>query len=192
MSPSRTSDDVRLRAAATEERCAFPIDKAPQTVVMQTAGRRTFRRRRRHKAIGDFSAQCLTDAAKRGYSACAALRFSGRARQFEACQPGGNGTNDQAASLSLAACGGSCGVVTIGAGGATRTARRRRAHCKFIVVVPPQNQLLPNVRQLAKFSMEITVRQNGAAVLKSHAVYKNMRRLSMDRGNPSQEVRLTG
>lgn len=191
MSPSRTSDDVCLCTAATEEMCAFPIDKAPQTVVMQTAGRRTFRRRRRHKGIGDFSAQCLTDAAKRGYSACAALRFSGRARQFEACQPGGNGTNDQAASLSLAACGGSCGVVTIGAGGATRSARCSRAHCKFIVV-PPQNQLLPNVRQLAKFGMKITVRQNGAPVLKSGAVYKNTRRLSMDRGNPSQEVRLTG
>lgn len=38
---------------------AFPIDKAPQTVVIQTAGHRTFRRRQRHKCVGDFSAQCL-------------------------------------------------------------------------------------------------------------------------------------
>ena len=36
---------------------------------------RTFGRRDRHIGVGDFSAQCLTDAAKRGYSACAALRF---------------------------------------------------------------------------------------------------------------------
>ena len=38
---------------------------------------RTFGCRHRHMDVGDFSAQYLTDAAKRRFSACAALRFSG-------------------------------------------------------------------------------------------------------------------
>ncbi|MBH5371461.1 hypothetical protein [Bradyrhizobium glycinis] len=71
------------------------------------------------------------------YSACAALRFPRRARQFEAYQPGGNGTYGQAKWLSLAACGGCCDAMpTIGAGGATRNARRRHAHRNFIIVSP--------------------------------------------------------
>ncbi|WP_164937078.1 hypothetical protein [Bradyrhizobium vignae] len=86
--------------------------------------------------------------------------FSGRAGQLDACQPGGNGTKDQTAWLSLAACGGSCdGVLTIGAG-AIRNARRRRAHCNFIVVVPRKSTFFANVRLLAKpdVSSKITVR----------------------------------
>jgi len=69
------------------------------------------------------------------------LRFSGvtfsdLARQFEACQPAGNGTNAQTVSLSLAAFGGCWdGVFAIGTDVVDRSAKRRHAHCKFIVVV---------------------------------------------------------
>jgi hypothetical protein len=57
------------------------------------------------------------------------------ADQPDACQPGGNGTNGQTKWLSFAAFGSSCaGVLLTGAGGVDRSARRRRAHSKFIVV----------------------------------------------------------
>jgi len=64
---------------------------------------RTFGRRDRQISVGDFSAQCLTDAAKRRYCACAALRFW--RVQVEACQPAGNGMSGQTGWSSLAALG---------------------------------------------------------------------------------------
>jgi hypothetical protein len=55
--------------------------------------------------------------------------LSDPAEQPDACHPGGNGTNGQTIWLSLAACGRICTIVlAIGAG----SAKRRRAHCKFI------------------------------------------------------------
>jgi hypothetical protein len=63
------------------------------------------------------------------------LRFS--QDQFVAYQPSGNGRNGQTFWLSLAALGGaSTDVLMSGAGGVDRTAKRRHAHCKFIVVAP--------------------------------------------------------
>ncbi|MCK1543701.1 hypothetical protein IVB12_17475 [Bradyrhizobium sp. 179] len=59
------------------------------------------------------------------------------ANQLEACQPSGNGTNGQTVWLSLAAFGGCwADVFTIGTGAVDRSAKRRHAHCKFIVVAP--------------------------------------------------------
>ena len=64
----------------------------------------------------------------------------GSTRQLEACQPGGNGTNGQIVSLSLAAFGGSwAGVFAVGTGAVGRNARHRCAHCKFIVVAPKRS-----------------------------------------------------
>lgn len=66
---------------------------------------------------------------------CAFQILPDLADQPDACQPGGNGTNGQTLWLSLAAFGGSCdGVLATDTGGVDRSARRRRAHCKFIVV----------------------------------------------------------
>ncbi|WP_167380817.1 hypothetical protein [Bradyrhizobium arachidis] len=57
--------------------------------------------------------------------------------QFEAYQPSGNGSNGHTRWLSLAAFGGtSTNILISGADGVERTATRRHAHCKFIVVVP--------------------------------------------------------
>jgi hypothetical protein len=66
------------------------------------------------------------------------FRLRGVARfqdQFEAYQPRGNGMSGQSVWLSFAAFGDSWAeVLTSGASGIERTAKRRHAHCKFIVV----------------------------------------------------------
>jgi hypothetical protein len=63
--------------------------------------------------------------------------FSGPICQFAAYHPDGNGTNGQTVWLSLAAFGGtSAGALAIGTGVAERSARRKHAHCKFILVAP--------------------------------------------------------
>jgi hypothetical protein len=52
------------------------------------------------------------------------------------------------------------------AGGVDRSAKRRHAHCKFIVVAPA-HQSFSKIR----VSLEITARpQNDALILKSHTV----------------------
>ena len=56
------------------------------------------------------------------------------ADQLEAYQPSGNGSSGHIPWLSLAAFGCCAGVLAMGAGGVDASARRRRSHCKFIVV----------------------------------------------------------
>jgi hypothetical protein len=67
----------------------------------------------------------------------------------------------------LATFRGSCSGVFAGrAGGVDRSAKRRHAHCKFIVVAPA-HQSFSKIR----VSLEINARpQNDALILKSHTV----------------------
>jgi len=67
----------------------------------------------------------------------------------------------------LATFGSSCaGFFASSAGGVDRSAKRKHAHCKFIVVAPA-HQSFSKIR----VSLEITARpQNDALILKSHTV----------------------
>lgn len=107
---------------------------------------RTFDCRRRHMGVGDFSAQHLN-----GRRQAMIFRLRGVALfndQFAAYQPSGNGRYGQTRWLSLAGLGGSeANVLTRGVAGVERSARRRHAHCKFIVVAPGRSILLKNSRR---------------------------------------------
>lgn len=83
--------------------------------------------------------------------------------QFVAYQPSGNGRYGQTRWLSLAGLGGSeANVLTRGAAGVERGARRRHAHCKFIVVAPGRSILLKNSRRFKIANRA----ENGALILK--------------------------
>ena len=89
--------------------------------------------------------------------------------QFEAYQPRGNGTNGQTVWLSFATFG-SVGtkISTSGAGGVDGTARRRHAHCKFIVVAPASKCFSNSVSVQIRWSVQNRhARKNGALILKS-------------------------
>lgn len=114
------------------------------TIRAELAGNdRTFGCRRRHMGVGDFSAQYLN-----GRRQAMIFRLRGVALfndQFVAYQPSGNGRYGQTRWLSLAGLGGSePNVLTRGAAGVERSARRRHAHCKFIVVAPGRSIFLKN------------------------------------------------
>jgi hypothetical protein len=105
--------------------------------------------------------------------------FSGLIRQFAAYQPDGNGTNGQAVWLSLAAFGGSwAGVLAIGSGVVDRSARRRDAHCKFIVVAPPVETFQNTCRFKITAPSKNGALSNHARILgKSRPAFNQSRRL---------------
>lgn len=94
--------------------------------------------------VGDFSAQCLNGRRQamifrlRGVALFQVsffrVAFWNPADQLEAYQPSGNGSSGHIPWLSLAAFGCCADVLAIGTGGVDASARRRRSHCKFIVV----------------------------------------------------------
>jgi hypothetical protein len=94
------------------------------------------------------------------------LRFSD---QFEAYQPSGNGMNGQTIWLSFAAFGDSWAKVLIsGTNGVERTAKRRHAHCKFIVVAPVSQFLFRNsVSSRNPRLQNCRGSKNGTLILKS-------------------------
>jgi hypothetical protein len=98
---------------------------------------RTFGRRQRHMDVGDFSAQYLN-----GRRQAMIFRLCGVAlfpAQFKAYQPAGNGISGQTRQSSLAAFGNLSVVgLATGHGGGETSARRRYAHCKFMIIQPVQ------------------------------------------------------
>lgn len=138
----RTDRHVVLRREFGNATSARFFKALGRTIRTKLAGNdRTFGCRHRHIGVGDFSAQYLN-----GRRQAMIFRLRGVALfndQFVAYQPSGNGRYGQTRWLSLAGPGGSeANVLTRGAAGVERSARRRHAHCKFIVVVPGRSILL--------------------------------------------------
>jgi hypothetical protein len=109
--------------------------------------------------------------------------------QFDAHQPLGNGISGQAASLSLAALGGtSFAGSTIGGGGDATVARRKRAHVKFMSINPATGLSLK-----IQFQVEIVTRsQNGALISNSSSILEKTKPRFNGGAACTGQVRLIG